>query len=574
MNVITNMHRREGEFRLTRDGISLPRFGEGLDSPKTCVFAIMVVAVMLAVAAVPMASGESEGTSDGWACRITVDGTSIKATYSEDGAPFAEMEQVYGITGNAGSWGYGADGYGPFGSFYAAFDPAQKNEMVCHLDPSDLTKAVDGTDITGKGYNIMWCLAKVYLSLSDGGKTITLASDDSYGGELAPAFTVGGNDYNYLALGVYEATYDGSRLGSVSGKNPQSGLLDNLRTQAKANEMADGSLAQLWNFHQWQLYRLCSLAAMENFDSQTQVGYGNTDLDNWKIGPSKTGTMDGKGPYYGTEGRDKDGVKLFIENAWGSMNGLVDDACVVVRAQSASPGLYIGQNEHPTSDAQNKVLAALPRIAGFGISPSTDATVWGLPTATTENHSADAPDYINTEADGASQNLGLMVGGGFYRGDMAGLSYLSAVQLDDNYTMGSRLVFMLAEDTAAVHTVTFDATGGKGEFPPMYVQQGKQFSMPDVAPSKGGYAFVEWSDGISTYDPGQEATMGRSDVTLTAVWKQMMSVIPVDGQDDPIEVVVEEKAESGSGDGGKSILLIAIVVAIIAELAVLGVSKR
>ncbi len=239
---------------------------------------------MLMVAVTSVVPSDSDATSsDGWACRITMDGTSLVTEYSEGGGDFVPTTAVkgFGDGKTEGSWKYDEQtGYGPFGSFYAAFDPDNSNEMVCHLNPYNLKEAVgggtsvevDGRTVNISGCNIMWCLPKVYLSVTSSGTgvgTMTMASDESYGGTLAPAFTVGGKDYDYLALGVYEATSDGTKLGSVSGTDPKGGLtLSKYRTQAKANIMPDGSNAQLWNFHQYQLYRLCSLAVMQNFDSQ------------------------------------------------------------------------------------------------------------------------------------------------------------------------------------------------------------------------------------------------------------------------------------------------------------------
>ncbi len=391
-------------------------------------------------------SDESEAASDSWACKITVSGTSLTTTYSKTGGAFGDMTQVVGTSSNAGSWGYDEKGYGPFGSFYAAFDPAQNNAMVCHLNPSKLTLAMDGTDISGKNYNIMWCLPKIYLSVS--GSTITLASDDSYGGTLAPAFTVGGTDYNYFALGVYEATYVNSKIGSVSGQSPQASTsLATYRTEVKSvrDAMTEGSTAILWNFHQYQLYRLCSLAVMENFDSQTQIGYGNSNGSK----SSTTGTMDTNGPYYGTSGQNANGAKLFIENAWGSLFEYVDDAWW-------STGLYAGQNVSPTSNTSNKTkLSALPTtLNGYGTAPySTDISVWGLPTATGSS-STTAPDYIYT----GSSGYALIVGGNWGNTSGAGLSFLyTSGDGGDGYG-GTRLAFLFAADTAATNTptVTYD----------------------------------------------------------------------------------------------------------------------
>ncbi len=421
------------------------------DSKKYKVTAVLVVVLMVfsSLGVIQCTSDDSDAASDSWACKISVNGSTLTTTYSKAGGAFTDMTQVVGTSSNAGSWGYDEKGYGPFGSFYAAFDPAQNNAMVCHLNPSNLTLAMDGTSIAGKNYNIMWCLPKIYLSVTSSGSgvgTITLASDTTYGGTLAPAFTVGGTDYNYFALGVYEATYVNSKLGSVSGQTPQASTsLATYRTEAKANTMIDGSVALLWNYHQYQLYRLCSLAVMENFDSQAQIGYGNSNGSS----SSTTGKMDGNGPYYGTSGQNANGAKLFIENAWGSLWEYVDDAWW-------STGLYAGQNLNPTSDTSNKTKTTITaEISGYGTSPySTQIDSWGMSTATVSSNSSTAPDYWYSKSSGSA----LIVGGSWTDTSDAGLSCLYDYDDGGDDYIGSRLAFLFAADTAATNTptVTYD----------------------------------------------------------------------------------------------------------------------
>ncbi len=605
---------------------------------------------MLMVAVTPAASGDSEvASSDGWACRITVTGTSLETEYSKGGGDFVSTTAVkgFGDGKTEGSWGYDEDGYGPFGSFYAAFDPNNGNEMVCHLNPYDLTQSVDGESVKNKGYNIMWCLPKIYISVS--GSTITLASDDSYGGELAPAFTLRDENgvstsYNYFAIGVYEATCDeSSRLGSVSGTSPQNSTsLAEYREEAKANEMVEGSVAQLWNFHQYQLYRLCSLAVMENFDSQGQVGWGNCSN---RAEPefSQTGNMDGYGPYFGTAEQNNNGVKLFIENAWGSLFEYVDDA--VWWYDTDGGGLWAGQNVDPkyewngdedkTYYTSGKDLVYPYHFYGYGTDPSTEKDCWGLPTKESDSWSTTAPDYIS----GANSSWALVVGGHWNNADNAGLSYLYSNDGGGKIIFGSRLAFLFAADSAAKlsvkymddgtqmksdvvqkgqaytiadsmsmkegstfvgwsdgtgmyhpgdsitvegsitltavwgHTVTFNLKGGTWEHGDTVAAQEGTYTVPSTVPTKNGCTFKEWRCGNDAVLPGGTIDLS-SDVTLQAVWTSgFVPIIPDDG-DDAIEVVVDEKDGSGSGVDGKTILLIAIIVAIIAELAVLAVSRK
>ena len=465
-------------------------------------FAVTAVLFMLLSASmVVVGSGESEAATADWKCTITISGTSLTTTYEKNGAS-VNVSQVVGTTGNAGSWGYDSDGYGPFGSFYAAFDPNNKNKMICHLDPSNLKQSidkktkveVDGTTVAISDCNIMWCLPKIYLSVS--GSTLTMSSSLS-DGKLASAFKVGGTEYNYLALGVYEATYVNSKLGSISGKSPQASTpLATYRTEAKENEFetdSDGKatgVAMLWNYHQYQLYRMCSLAVMENFDSQTQIGWGNSNGSS----STTTGTLDAEGPYYGCASTNSktDGAKLFIENAWGSLYEYVDDAWWAT-------GLYAGQNLNPTSDKNDKTdMGVVTTLSGYGTAPySTSLNSWGLPTATGSS-STTAPDYIYTKSSGSA----LIVGGSWGNGAAAGLSYLGSYG-DGGYSRnGSRLSFLFAADSAATPTVTYDhsaltdmggdatglATSGKIEDSAIY----PDLNDSTLAAMQDGYKHIGW----------------------------------------------------------------------------------
>ncbi len=391
-----------------------------------------------------------------------MNGSTLVTEYSKDGGDFTSTTAVKGFKDEngdktEGSWGYDKNtGYGPFGSFYAAFDPAQNNAMIYHLNPYDLTESVDGTDISGKGYNIMWCLPKIYLSVTQGEKgvgTMIMASDASYGGKLAPAFTLIDDDgrsveYNYIALGVYEATCIDGRLGSVSGEYPQCDTpLETFRSEAKANGVTDGLLIKLWNFHQWQLYRYCSLAVMDNFDSQGQVGYGNCDNHVSDSPLSQGGALNGEGPYYGTSGQNDDGVKLFIENVWGSLSEYVDDTWV-------SGGVWAGQNVNPVNGSQGKTQTEIGNLAGNAQPPYfTDATLWGLP-ITVE---FDAPgDYFFTDSQYYSDNT-FNAGGASHYGEVAGLNFLNPGLFEGSGTTGARLAMYFKEDNPiGISTVKYD----------------------------------------------------------------------------------------------------------------------
>ena len=55
------------------------------------------------------------------------------------------------------------------------------------------------------------------------------------------------------------------------------------------------------------------------------------------------------------------------------------------------------------------------------------------------------------------------------------------------------------------------------------VQDGGTYFIP-AAPTRSGYAFLGWSDGDKTYDPGDEYTVTK-DTTITALWKEEYNVV-------------------------------------------------
>ena len=477
-----------------------------------------VLVMMLSASLIVGCSNESDAASDDWTCTITVSNSTITTKYAKGGSALADTTPVNGIIERSGSWAFDSNGYGPFNSFYAAFDSSGK--MVCHLNPSNLTKSIDNVSIAGKGYNIMWCIPQIYLKTS--GSTLTMSSSSS-DGTLAPAFTVGGKAYNYLGIGVYEATLSGSVLGSQSEQTPQASTsLANYRTYAH-NAKVEGGQALLWNFHMYQLYRMCSLAVMENFDSQAQIGYGNASGS----GSSETGGMDYSGPYFGTSSASATGAKLFIENAWGSLFEYVDDAWW-------SSGLYAGQNLNPTSDTSNKTKTSVKSgISGYGTYPySTQLDSWGLPTTTSSSNSATAPDYYYSKSSGGA----LLVGGAWNAGAYAGLSYLYDAVGGGGSSVGSRLSFLFDADSAATPTVTLDysaltsAGGDATGFPAKIKIENADVTYPNLNtytsnPSiKAGWTHIGWEVNGTRYAVGAKVASIDSH-TAKALWAEPKNII-------------------------------------------------
>lgn len=72
------------------------------------------------------------------------------------------------------------------------------------------------------------------------------------------------------------------------------------------------------------------------------------------------------------------------------------------------------------------------------------------------------------------------------------------------------------------HSVTYRLNGGTGSVPANGYLSGQTVTVITNIPTKEGYTFGGWSDGTTTYRPGDTFTMPDHDVTLTAVWKDFI----------------------------------------------------
>ena len=70
------------------------------------------------------------------------------------------------------------------------------------------------------------------------------------------------------------------------------------------------------------------------------------------------------------------------------------------------------------------------------------------------------------------------------------------------------------------HQIIFDTSGGSTPMDPVNVGENEEYTLPNYTGTKTGYDFSGWKiDGV-TYQPGSKITMGKSDITATAVWKK------------------------------------------------------
>ncbi len=99
-------------------------------------------------------------------------------------------------------------------------------------------------------------------------------------------------------------------------------------------------------------------------------------------------------------------------------------------------------------------------------------------------------------------------------------------QPNDEITMGTSDITLTAVWNPVKHKVTYVLDGGSEAAPIQAdVQEGQKFIVATYSGTKIGFTFGGWSDGTSTYQPGNQVTMGTEDITLTAVWDPLYTII-------------------------------------------------
>ena len=513
-------------------------------------FAVLAVAICL-ISVIPF-DDVSADSNDYYRYVIHPDGT-VEGNYTSIGTSATSGSYTSTNNTNSGSWTWNDAGYGPFNSFYAAFSTGldagqRRGNMICHLDPDDLTKSVDGSiDISGKRYNVMWCLPTVYwLTDSDGNLILT---DDPNAGGVAYAHTIDGHVYNYIGIGVYEASlvtfkeYPGfagtqmrekTLLMSSSDKEPAVSMMRSEFRQYASYEIATYQLgaidghSMLWNFYQWQLYRFCTIAVMGSWDSQSVAGNGNVYDTSMNL--NLTGELDSSGPYAGTTGGTdyngidfyQDPVKVFIENAWGNCWEYVDG--IVVNYWEC----YIDTSATPTDSTSGESISSggvLPNRDGCGSNPSTVDNFWGMPTSINgSDYFSDLCDYIDTNYPGP---FGLAVGGyadyNRWNAKWYGISAMGCVSMNNANSMyGTRIAMVFDNDPFApeTHTVTF-STGSESLIPNQVIEDGDTALAPSN-PALEGYVFDCWSTSSTSRVPYDFNTPVTQDLALYAVWVETL----------------------------------------------------
>ncbi len=422
--------------------------------------AVFAVILSMAVVFSPMVvSEDSEATGIGEYYRYTM--TTELVVTDVDGNDMTAISRISDWNIDVGSWGFDDAGYGPFNSYYAAINPST-GKVLCHLDPNNLAQSVDGETVVDgvaiSDCNIMWVLPTVWVANS--GNDLVITNDPmraGVSGAQAYAHIIDGHIYNYLAIGVYEAYYNSSSgiLMSKSGVSPTvNTTIVNSRDYAN-NNTVDGGHAMIWNWYHYEMYRLCSLAVMGSYDSQTAVGYGACEGSGISAATGLTSGQLDDAPYSGSEASDSRGVKLFIENAWGGVWDYLDDCywnSGTLYAGQNTAGQSTGSSMHSCSGGVS--VGYTSPGSGYGSGCSTNLSTWGMPTSYSSSWSTSAPDNITN---GTNTSLPLpMVGGDWHNSTIAGLSCVSNYNGTNSSNHGFRLAMVFDVDPVMPKTVVYD----------------------------------------------------------------------------------------------------------------------
>jgi len=418
-------------------------------------------------------------------------------------------------------------GLGPFNCFYAAINIGNTSaatgksstadgDIAYILDPNNLKRAIvggTGDSVTGpyhggttnvtyydipdlQNYNILLVIPTVYwhavdvtgegdivnrlyLSNKKGffdDSTYHIDSEDM----LARAHTIDGRVRPYLALGVYEAsqlgTGDSSKLVSQSGQTPvREKSLSTFRDWADNLNGQDNGEYMIWNYYQWTLYKMMAYTAIGTKNSQLAIGTGITNDGNFLSHITPTGQGDTSGAYWGgvlfgstTTGsydNKKCGVKLFLENAWGSLHDQLDDVWlfdgqlhagqnsigairqnVNLNASYSDGGVMKTGSDLGLNDNQARIEGAVMSFNGNVkriVTTYNDPDYWDLPR--TFVGSSTAYDGTGSGLQYSPGNQTVCVGGMYSSLDLSGVGRVNvrnSYMQTGKYDIGTRLAYV------------------------------------------------------------------------------------------------------------------------------------
>ena len=282
------------------------------------------------------------------------------------------------------------------------------------------------------------------------------------------------------------------------------------------------------------------------------------------LGPFNRITIDGaeivsgayavkQDPYHKTQSKDKAGSTYIIKNSDISTTDPSYDAIYMANYKG------VASSDH-TLNISDSVITG-----GNGVSIScTKATISGAKTEIISTNEAGnsvlvsfmdndgttgsltiiggefvGPIGVEEPTGGAGNAAVISVNGGYFT-EPVDVSYLSSEfkymvhdglyysyykDFDAAFTAaerGSIITDLESGEALTVFAVTVDPKNGQAATTRLVLENGV-FFLPDE-PSYDGYAFLGWSDGDKTYNPGDEYTV-TEDTIITALWKEEYNVV-------------------------------------------------
>ena len=208
------------------------------------------------------------------------------------------------------------------------------------LNKNDYTKKLDGTasDIANASYggNAMVGIPKVYWKIVDNGDNTAniYICDKKIDSDFHCWSHIdnNGNEIDYCYLSAYVGCNISSKLRSISGQSPmtnQSGTTE--INYAKSNNIGSDIIWYTGLFNDWMLINILLFLIGKSTDSQTIFGTGNnnTYVSASNTGVKKSGTMNTKGLFWGSNdnasGVKVFGIENFYGNVWKRIGGWIND---------------------------------------------------------------------------------------------------------------------------------------------------------------------------------------------------------------------------------------------------------
>ncbi len=105
------------------------------------------------------------------------------------------------------------------------------------------------------------------------------------------------------------------------------------------------------------------------------------------------------------------------------------------------------------------------------------------------------------------------------------------VEHGSEFPMRDQDITFIAQWSINSYKISYDGNGAAMGVPAEKVEQNYQtdYTIDTVVPTKTGYTFQGWSDGTTTYQPGEVFKVPARDVVLTAQWKANSHQVKYDG---------------------------------------------